>query len=268
MEWTDEVIARLQDLWSQGLSTAEIGRQLSITKNAVVGKAHRLGLPPRPSPIRKTEEELAAGETRSAAEERTALPRIATPRKERRKPQAAPESAPPSPVQAAQEEPRMNPEPPRPEMPRPELRHSELPPSDGPRPESPGPAPSAPAQAAPPAAMTTNTPRPQAAPPRPVETEPKRTPPRPAAPARASAEAARPPSSEAEIIAASLRPMVRSITGESSVRRGAACCWPIGDPGTPGFHFCGAKPLPGKPYCAEHAALAYVKLRDRRDPVS
>ncbi|WP_264816862.1 GcrA family cell cycle regulator, partial [Acidomonas methanolica] len=116
-------------------------------------------------------------------------------------------------------------------------------------------------QAAPPAAVTATAPKPQAAPPRPVETEPKRPPPRPAAPAR-------PPSSEAEIIAASLRPMVRSITGESSVRRGAACCWPIGDPGTPGFHFCGAKPLPGKPYCAEHAALAYVKLRDRRDPVS
>ncbi|MCQ9154145.1 GcrA family cell cycle regulator [Acidomonas methanolica] len=273
MEWTDEVIARLQDLWSQGLSTAEIGRQLSITKNAVVGKAHRLGLPPRPSPIRKTEEELAAGESRSAAEARTASPRSATPRKERRKPQATPDAAPLPPVQAAQEESRMNPEPPRPELLRPELPRSEvsrpeLPRSEEPRPDSPGPAPSAPAQAAPPAAVMTNAPRPQAAPPRPVETEPKRTPPRPAAPARPPAEAARPPSSEAEIIAASLRPMVRSITGESSVRRGAACCWPIGDPGTPGFHFCGAKPLPGKPYCAEHAALAYVKLRDRRDPVS
>ncbi|GBR65291.1 hypothetical protein AA103581_1750 [Gluconobacter wancherniae NBRC 103581] len=49
------------------------------------------------------------------------------------------------------------------------------------------------------------------------------------------------------------------------VRRGPSCCWPIGDPGTPGFHFCGARPLSGKPYCAEHAAIAYVKIRDRRD---
>ncbi|WP_261310215.1 GcrA family cell cycle regulator, partial [Gluconacetobacter entanii] len=53
MEWTEETIARLRDLWQQGLSTAEIGRQLSVTKNAVVGKAHRLGLKPRPSPIRR-----------------------------------------------------------------------------------------------------------------------------------------------------------------------------------------------------------------------
>ena len=44
MEWTDEIVARLRELWAQGLSTAEIGRQLNVTKNAVVGKAHRLGL--------------------------------------------------------------------------------------------------------------------------------------------------------------------------------------------------------------------------------
>lgn len=53
MEWTDEIVARLRELWEQGLSTAEIGRQLNVTKNAVVGKAHRLGLEARPSPIRK-----------------------------------------------------------------------------------------------------------------------------------------------------------------------------------------------------------------------
>ncbi|WP_264812479.1 GcrA family cell cycle regulator, partial [Gluconacetobacter sacchari] len=53
MEWTEETIARLRALWQQGLSTAEIGRQLSVTKNAVVGKAHRLGLEARPSPIRR-----------------------------------------------------------------------------------------------------------------------------------------------------------------------------------------------------------------------
>ncbi|MDT8870089.1 GcrA family cell cycle regulator [Komagataeibacter rhaeticus] len=51
-------------------------------------------------------------------------------------------------------------------------------------------------------------------------------------------------------------------------RSSQSCCWPLGDPGTPGFHFCGATPLPGKPYCAEHAQLAYVKLRDRRDNVA
>jgi len=50
--WTEDRIAELGQLWREGLSTAEIGRRLGISKNAVVGKAHRLNLPPRPSPIR------------------------------------------------------------------------------------------------------------------------------------------------------------------------------------------------------------------------
>jgi GcrA cell cycle regulator len=53
MEWNEETIARLRALWAEGLSTAEIGRRMAISKNAVVGKAHRLNLPARPSPIRR-----------------------------------------------------------------------------------------------------------------------------------------------------------------------------------------------------------------------
>ena len=51
-EWTDDTIRELRQLWSEGHSTAEIGRRMGVTKNAVVGKAHRLDLPARPSPIR------------------------------------------------------------------------------------------------------------------------------------------------------------------------------------------------------------------------
>ena len=51
-EWTDNTIRELRQLWSEGHSTAEIGRRMGITKNAVVGKAHRIDLPARPSPIR------------------------------------------------------------------------------------------------------------------------------------------------------------------------------------------------------------------------
>ena len=54
MEWNDEVISRLRDLWTEGHSTAEIGRRLGVSKNAIVGKAHRLDLPARPSPIRRS----------------------------------------------------------------------------------------------------------------------------------------------------------------------------------------------------------------------
>ena len=54
MSWNDSNVARLRDLWDQGLPTAQIGKLLGFTKNAVVGKAHRIGLERRPSPIRRT----------------------------------------------------------------------------------------------------------------------------------------------------------------------------------------------------------------------
>jgi GcrA cell cycle regulator len=43
------------------------------------------------------------------------------------------------------------------------------------------------------------------------------------------------------------------------------CCWPLGEPGTRSFRFCDDASEPGKPYCADHAKLAYVKVRDRRE---
>ena len=52
MEWSEDAIAQLRALWMEGHSTAEIGRRMGVTKNAVVGKAHRLKLCARPSPIR------------------------------------------------------------------------------------------------------------------------------------------------------------------------------------------------------------------------
>jgi len=50
--WTEGTIARLRELWSEGHATAEIGRRLGVSKSAVVGKAHRLDLTARPSPIK------------------------------------------------------------------------------------------------------------------------------------------------------------------------------------------------------------------------
>ena len=54
MSWNNQNVARLRELWDQGLPTAQIGKLLGFTKNAVVGKAHRIGLERRPSPIRRT----------------------------------------------------------------------------------------------------------------------------------------------------------------------------------------------------------------------
>ena len=76
MDWTEDVIARLRQLWDEGHSTAEIGRRLGVTKNAVVGKAHRLSLPPRPSPIRRGPAQAAAQPRRVTG---PTLPQLGTP---------------------------------------------------------------------------------------------------------------------------------------------------------------------------------------------
>lgn len=56
MEWTMQAIATLRELWTQGHSASEIGHQMHTTKNSIVGKAHRLGLEARPSPIKPSGE--------------------------------------------------------------------------------------------------------------------------------------------------------------------------------------------------------------------
>ncbi|MAN81484.1 MAG: global cell cycle regulator GcrA-like protein, partial [Magnetovibrio sp.] len=52
-EWTPQRVNALIALWDEGLPTSEIGRRLGITKNAVIGKVHRLGLAKRGSPIKE-----------------------------------------------------------------------------------------------------------------------------------------------------------------------------------------------------------------------
>ncbi len=174
MEWAEETIMRLRELWSEGHSTAEIGRRLGVSKNAVVGKAHRLDLPARPSPIRRD----GSGQ---GAPRRTAPRRVAGPT---------------------------------------------LPPLSSAAPVA---GPGAPATPI----LT------------PVSREPdERSVPKPMPVAVPRATAVAAP-----------RPYGRIVT----------CCWPIGEPGTRSFRFCDEESVPGKPYCAPHAQLAYVKVRDRRE---
>src|SRR5215212_9458494 len=56
MSWTDERIERLKELWSQGMTASQIADELGgVSRNAVIGKAHRLGLQSRPSPVKPNE---------------------------------------------------------------------------------------------------------------------------------------------------------------------------------------------------------------------
>ncbi len=171
MEWTTETIACLRALWDEGHSTAEIGRRLGVSKNAVVGKAHRLDLPARPSPIRRD----GSG----------AAPRTRSPRR---------------------------------------VAGPTLPPLVSTH-----------------AGGSTQAPRAAALQARPVAAQLAAPRPTPVAPAPRMQVAP--------------RPFARTV----------ACCWPIGEPGTKSFRFCDGDALLGKPYCQEHAQLAYVKVRDRRE---
>jgi GcrA cell cycle regulator len=176
MVWDEETIRLLRDLWTQGHSTAEIGRRLSVSKNAIVGKAHRLELDARPSPIRRDG-------VKTVAERSPAYPRAAGPT---------------------------------------------LPPL-------------ASTNVAAPLASTSNI-------------QPLRAPP----PDGPRLMATRPAVTPAP------RPMMPSAPIQSR-RSAPSCCWPIGEPGTKAFRFCDDTSVAGKPYCDEHARLAYVKIRDRKD---
>lgn len=79
MSWTDERIALLKKMWKDGKSAAEIAKTLGkgVTRNAVIGKAHRMGLSGRPSPIKKpatAKKEPAAKKERASAASAAAAP--------------------------------------------------------------------------------------------------------------------------------------------------------------------------------------------------
>jgi GcrA cell cycle regulator len=101
MSWTDERIERLKELWSKGMTASQIADELgSVSRNAVIGKAHRLGLQSRPSPVKPNE---PAGKTqREAVEdspfEEAPAPVEAAPAPEAAAPAAEPAEAAPKPA--------------------------------------------------------------------------------------------------------------------------------------------------------------------------
>ena len=73
MSWTDERVERLKTLWSEGLSASQIATELgAVTRNAVIGKVHRLGLSGRAKPqVQPARPQAAAPQRVKAAPSRT-----------------------------------------------------------------------------------------------------------------------------------------------------------------------------------------------------
>ncbi|GAB5470248.1 MAG: GcrA family cell cycle regulator [Rhodospirillales bacterium] len=202
--WNEERIIQLRQLWEQGLSASSIGRVLGVTKNAVVGKAHRLKLSSRPSPIRKG--------SKPPVRRATVLARPTLP--------SEPMVSLSSDSDAASA-----------------LAKTKIVPSARQSATKPAAASSA-SRFAPAPGATLNSPA---------------TPDR-ATPVKEPPLAARAPTPGGLVS----RPTGASRRNALSSGRTTACVWPIGDPGDPDFHFCEAESLPGKSYCAEHCAKAYV----------
>ncbi len=237
MSWTDERIATLKTMWEAGQTASQIAEALGgVSRNAVIGKAHRLELQARPSPVKPNDPEARA----AAAAEASASAAAAAP-----EPIAAPE---PVEVEAPKPAPVAPPivaaaKPAAPVEPEPVAEEPEEDEDDD---ED---------EAAPAVAAPVRAPQPilrsvgpggflrQA----PGEQQPPSTPapPRRLVPAKPSAEMAN-----------------KTSLLELNDR---ICKWPLGHPGEPDFHFCGKAVNPGFPYCVDHCGHAYQAQLPRRD---
>ena len=98
MSWTDQRIEQLRSMWEKGLTASQIADELGgVSRNAVSGKAHRLGLKSRPSPVKATEKVAKPAKAPAAPTAAAPAPRPAAP-------------AAPSPVAPPRPEPKPVPE--------------------------------------------------------------------------------------------------------------------------------------------------------------
>ncbi len=214
MSWTDERIDRLKELWTQGMTASQIADELGgVSRNAVIGKAHRLGLQSRPSPVKPNE---GPGE---------AAPSPFEPEAEAESPA---EVATDEVAEAAEEQPEV------PHRPEPSAAPAE--------PAAPPAAPQPQIRSIGPGGFVRQAPGEQQSP--------------------------IPPAPPRRLVPAKPSPEIAQKTGLLDLNE-KICKWPIGHPGEPDFHFCGAQANPGFPYCVEHCGVAYqaqIPRRDRRPP--
>jgi GcrA cell cycle regulator len=100
MSWTDERIETLRKMWDSGMTATQIAEELGgVSRNAVIGKAHRLGLASRPSPVKPNATEAKAA---APAAEAAPAPRPAPAPKPVPAPAPEPREAEPAPAASAQ----------------------------------------------------------------------------------------------------------------------------------------------------------------------
>lgn len=79
MNWTDERVERLKKLWAEGLSASQIAAQLGgVSRNAVIGKVHRLNLPGRAKSGGTVAARAPKRVATSAPRQQTFTPRVQT----------------------------------------------------------------------------------------------------------------------------------------------------------------------------------------------
>lgn len=191
--WTDERVEQLRKLWTDGLSASQIATEIGgVSRNAVIGKVHRLGLSGRAK-----------------------APAAASPRPVRKAPVTAAPTAPRAPAAA------------QPAAPQPQTFGN----------------------------TAFATARAIAEPVEDIVTEvvPQTLPQILAKPVPQVVPAAR----QNVVVPLSERVTIMDL-------REYMCRWPVGDPTSPSFRFCGARSVTGMPYCAHHAAIAYQPVLDRR----
>ena len=223
MSWTDERIEKLTKMWEGGSTASQIAEELGgVSRNAVIGKAHRLGLKARPSPVKANEREAEP-----------AAP--ATPKAAPAPAQAAPKLV-QAPVEAA-------------------VRAAPAPAAI--KPAAPVQAPPAASPAAPQGTQAqpgTDAPAAPVAPtsPRIVSVGPggflRQGP--------GDQQAPIPPAPPRRLVPAKPSPEMANKTSLLDLSE-RICRWPMGHPGEADFHFCGEKVNPGFPYCVEHCGRAY-----------
>ncbi|MBC3943230.1 GcrA family cell cycle regulator [Sphingomonas albertensis] len=228
MSWTDERIQTLKTMWEAGQTASQIAEALGgVSRNAVIGKAHRLELQARPSPVKPNDPEAKA----AAAAEASAS--IATPAPEpveveapKPAPVAPPVAAAPKPAAPVVAEPVVD-------EPEDDEDQDEVAPV-----AAPVRAPQPILRSVGPGGFLRQAPGEQQPPSTPA-------PPRRLVPAKPSPEMAN-----------------KTSLLELNDR---ICKWPLGHPGEPDFHFCGKAVNPGFPYCVDHCGHAYQAQLPRRD---